>query len=523
MMQDTRTAQPDAGAGPAARLPGRILCRAPASGEPLGVVEMFAPEQVHAAMARARAAQASWAALAIEERCERVLVLRDALVDRADALVEILSKESGKPAQEALVHELMVTVDLAAYYAKRAPKILAPREIELHLFKHRKSYVHYAPLGVVAVIAPAGYSLVIPADSAITALLAGDAVLIKPSEYGTLAALKLKEVFDASGLPPDLLQVIPGDANTVLALLDARPDKVVFTGTQATGRKLAALCGERLIPCTLELGGKAALLVCEDADLERAARAIVFGGFANSGQLCLGVQRVYAHASVHDTLLERVVRLTRELRQGDPNAGDVEVGALASAAQLGAAEAVVRDALDKGAELCVGGTRAAGAGNFFAPTLLAKCGPDTALMREEVWGPVVGFARVSSDDEAIARANDSRFGLMSYVFTRDRLRGRSVADRLRAGTVMVNDVLTAYACPEAPFGGVKQSGYGRIHGDEGLREMCEVRHVNYNRVPTFRTEPVWFPYRRSTHRTMKRLMRAFMRSGSAVKKVIDLL
>ena len=169
------------------------------------------------------------------------------------------------------------------------------------------------------------------------------------------------------------------------------------------------------------------------------------------------------------------------------------------------------------------GARRPGDGNFFAPTVLAKCGPETLLMREEIWGPLVGFVRVGSDDEAIACANASRFGLMSYVFTRDRLRGRSLADRLRAGTVMVNDVLTAYACPEAPFGGVKQSGFGRIHGDEGLREMCEVRHVNYNRVPTFRTEPVWFPYRKATHRTMKRLMRAFMRSGSAVKKVIDLL
>lgn len=522
-MQETRTVQPEASGGSAARQPGRIVCRAPASGEALATIEMFSPEQVHAAMARARAAQSSWAALAIEERCERVLALRDALVDRAEAMVDVVSKEAGKPAQEALVHELMVTVDLAAYYAKRAPKILAPREIELHLFKHRKSYVHYAPLGVIALITPAPHALVIPAESAITALLAGDAVLIKPSEAGTLAALKLKEIFDASGMPPDLLQVVPGDAGTALALLDARPDKVLFTGSQATGRKVAALCGERLIPCALELGGKAALLVCEDADLERAARAVVFGSFVNSGQLCLGVQRVYAHAAVHDALLERVVRLTGELRQGDPGRGEVELGALVSPAQVGALEAAVRDALDKGAELCAGGARAAGDGPFFAPTVLSRCGPDTTLMREEVWGPVVGFARVSSDDEAIARANASRFGLMSYVFTRDRLRGRSVADRLRAGTVMVNDVLTAYACPEAPFGGVKQSGYGRIHGDEGLREMCEVRHVNYNRVPTFRTEPVWFPYRRSTHRTMKRLMRAFMRSGSAVKKVIDLL
>jgi succinate-semialdehyde dehydrogenase/glutarate-semialdehyde dehydrogenase len=521
-MQETPSAPHDVGARAQSAV-RKLVCSAPANGETLGTVDICGGEQVHAAMARARAAQASWAALAIEQRCERILALRDLLVDRADALVEIISRECGKPAQEALVHELMVTVDLAAFYAKRAPKILAPREIELHLFKHRKSYVHYAPLGVVAVVAPASYPLVIPADSAITALLAGNAVLLKPSEQCTLVALQFKQIFDASGIPADLLQVLPGDASTVLALLDARPDKVLFTGTPATGRKLAAHCGERLIPCTLELGGKAALLVCEDADLERAARAIVFGGFANSGQVCLGVQRVFAHAAIHDALLERVVRLTRELRQGDPASGAVDVGALGRPAQLAAVEGAVRDALDKGAELCAGGVHSQGKGNFFAPTVLARCSPDTLLMREEIWGPIVGFARVASDDEAVALANESRFGLIGYVFTRDRLRGRSMAERIRAGTVMVNDVFTAYACPEAPFGGVKQSGFGRIHGDEGLRELCEIRHVNYNRVPTFRTEPVWFPYRRSALRTMKRLMRAFMRSGSPMKKVIDLL
>jgi acyl-CoA reductase-like NAD-dependent aldehyde dehydrogenase len=264
----------------------RIVCEGAASGEVLGTVDVCGGEQVQAAMARAKVAQASWAKLALEERCERLLMLRDTLVDRADDLVEVISRECGKPRQEALVHEVMMAVDLAAFYAKRAPRILAPREIDLHLFKHRKSYVHYAPVGVVAIIGPANYPMAIPAEAAITALIAGNAVLMKPSERGTLVALKLKEVFDSSGLPPDLLQVIPGDAATVLAMLDAHPDKVVFTGSQAVGRKVAALCGERLIPCTMELGGKGALIVCEDAEIERSARAIVFAGFANGGQVC---------------------------------------------------------------------------------------------------------------------------------------------------------------------------------------------------------------------------------------------
>jgi acyl-CoA reductase-like NAD-dependent aldehyde dehydrogenase len=494
-----------------------------ASGDSLGTFQIAGPEEAHAAVSRARAAQASWQKLALEERCERVLRLRDVLVDRSEELVDVISRECGKPAQEALVHEVMAAVDIAAFYAKRAPKILAPREIELHLFKHRKSYVHYAPLGVIGIIAPANYPLIVAADAALTALIAGNAVVLKPSEYGTQVALKLKEIFDASGLSPDLLQVLSGGASTAEALIDARPDKLVFTGTERAGRKIAALCGERLIPCALTIGGKGPLIVCEDADLERAARAIVFAGFANGGQVCVGVSRVYAHAAIHDALLDRVVQLTQELRQGDPARTTVEVGALVGTQHLPIAEAAIADAREKGGQVCVGGARLDGPGHFLQPTVIAACTPAMQLMREEVLAPVVGFSRVVSDEEAIERANDSRFGLIGHVFTRDKLRGRSIADRIRAGTVMVNDVLTAFACPEAPFGGVKGSGYGRVHGDEGLREMCETRHVNYNRVPTFRTEPVWFPYRHSTHRTMQRLMRAFMRSGSPMKKVIDLL
>lgn len=499
----------------------RLNSVAAASGEVIASFQVSGPEQAHAALARARAAQAVWKKLALEERCERILRLRDLIVDRSDALVDVISRECGKPAQEALVHEVMPVVDLAAFYAKRAPKILAPREIELHLFKHRKSYVHYAPLGVVAIIGPANYPLVVMADSALTALIAGNAVVLKPSEYGTQVALKLKEVFDASGIAPDLLQVLPGGASSAQSLIDARPDRVVFTGTERVGRKVAAQCGEGLIPCALTIGGKGPLIVCEDAELERAARAIVFAAFANGGQVCVGVSRVYAHAAIHDALVERVVSLTRALRQGDPAIGTVEVGALAAPHHLPIAEAAIADAREKGAQVLVGAEPRAG--NFLAPTVIAGCTPAMQLMRDEVLAPVVGIARVASDEEAIERANDSRFGLIGHVFTRDKLRGRTIADRIRAGTVMVNDVLTAFACPEAPFGGVKGSGYGRVHGDEGLREMCEIRHVNYNRVPTFRTEPVWFPYRQSTQRTMQRLMRAFMRSGSPVKKVIDLL
>lgn len=501
----------------------RIVSYAPASGEVLGDAPILNAEEVQAAVARAREAQSVWANLPLEVRAQRVLGLRDAVVDRAEELVDLLSRECGKPRQEALLHEVMVVADLATYFCKRADQVLAPREIDLHLFRHRRSYVHYAPRGVIGIISPWNFPFTIPIGDAVTAMIAGNAVVLKPSEVTPLIALKFKEVFDDSGMPPDLFQVVTGDGATGGALIDARPDKVVFTGAVSTGRKVAAACGERLIPCTMELGGKAAAIVCEDADVERAARAITFGGFANSGQICISVERVYAHERVHDELLQRVEELVGKLRQGDPAQGEVDVGAIIFPKQIEVAEAHIKDAVEKGAQLRAGGRRVAGEGQFFEPTVLAGCTQDMTVMRDEIFGPIVPFMKVTDEDEAVRHANDSHLGLMGYVFTKDRQRGRQLAERVRAGTVMVNDVLSGYACPEAPFGGVKDSGFGRVHGDEGLRDMCEVRHVNYDRIPSMKREPVWFPYKERSHRQMMKVMRVLFRSGSPVRRIMNLL
>lgn len=500
---------------------GRVVSYAPATGERIGDAPILGAAEVAEAMRRARVAQVAWGLLPIEERCARVLRFRDALVDRAEEIIDLLSRECGKPRPEALTHEVMAAADLAGYYAKRAPRILAPREIELHLLKHRRSYVHYAPRGVIGVISPWNFPFVIPMGDTIAALIAGNAVLLKPSEVTPLIALLAKEIWDDAGQSRDLFQVLTGDGSTGAALIDARPDKVVFTGAVSTGRRVAAACGERLVECTMELGGKAAAVVCEDADLERTARAIVFGGFANSGQVCISVERVYAHQAIYGRLLERAVELTEQLRQGDPASLDVDVGAIIFPKQIEVAEALVEDALAKGAQLRTGGARPPGPGQFFPPTILAGCTQDMAVMREEIFGPVVPFMRVQDEEEAIRLTNDSHLGLAGYVFTRDRDRGRRIAERVRAGTVMINDVLTAYGAPEAPFGGVKDSGFGRVHGEEGLRAMCETRHVFSDRISVER-DPVWFPYGERSYRASLKGLRLLFRSGSAVKKILDL-
>jgi len=491
---------------------------APATGDLLGEVPVASREAVIATVARARKAQAAWAVLPIEERVARVTRLRDALVERADDLVEIVTRECGKPRHEALVHEVMTLVDLTTYYAENAARILAPRAIDLHLLKHRASAVHFVPRGVVGVISPWNFPLVIPMGSVVCALLAGNAVVVKPSEITPLVLLEAKKIFDSTGMPEDLFGVVAGYGDTGQALIDAGIQRMIFTGSVETGKRVAAACGARLIPCVMELGGKAPLIACADCDLDLTARAIVFGGFANAGQACISVERVYAHEAIHDALLARVRKLTAKLRQGDPSGDWVDVGAVTFPKQIEVAERLVGDALQKGATLVAGGHRKSG--QFFEPTIVADCTDEMAVMHEEIFGPIVPFQKVASDDEAVARANDSRLGLNAYVFTKDRAKGERLALRIEAGSVLVNDVLSNYGAVEAPFGGTKDSGFGRVHGDGELEEMCERRHVSLpSRIPLPGADMLWYPYTQKSFFWLKRGMTALLSGGGLARGV----
>jgi succinate-semialdehyde dehydrogenase/glutarate-semialdehyde dehydrogenase len=481
----------------------------PATGAILGQVAVSTADDVRAAVARARAAGRSWGALSVAARAKRVARFRDELLARADEVIAAIVAETGKPRPEALGMEVLLVVDLCDYFVKRAEAILAPRDVPLHLMKHRRSTLHHVPRGVVGIIAPWNLPFAIPVGEMLMAVLAGNGVVLKPSEVTPLIALKAKELFDACGLPRDLFQVIPGRAATGAALVEAGVDLVMFTGSVATGKKVAAACGERLIPCVLELGGKAPAVVCADADLERTANALVWGAFAHSGQLCASVERVYAHDTVYDELASRVAELTRGLRQGSPR-GEVEVGAMTWEPQVAIVEERVNSALAAGARLLAGGGRARdgarGKGRYFEPTVLGDCRPEMDVMRKEIFGPVLPMMRVGTEDDAVRLANDSHLGLLAYVFTRDRKKGERLATRIEAGTVMVNDVLNSYAIPETPWGGVKQSGIGRTHSDEGLRDLCHVRHVSVDRVAP-RRDLWWYPYSDRTLEWMKRGMR----------------
>ncbi len=483
---------------------GTITSINPATGQPIGEVPDMSEADVRAAVAAARLCQKDWARLPIETRCRRVARFAEVLMSRAEEVIDLLVREAGKTRMEALGMEIVLVADLVRYFAKHAPEMLAPEPVPLHLMKHRASYLHFVPRGVVGVIAPWNFPFSIPIGETMMSIIAGNAVVLKPSEVTPLIALEAKELYLAADLPPELFQVVTGRGGAGAALIDAGINYCVFTGSVATGKKVAAACGERLIPCTLELGGKAPALVCGDADIDRTAQAITWGGFANSGQVCASVERVYAVASIHDSLVDKIAKQARELRQGDAStAQDVDVGAMAWDRQVDNVEKLVDAAVAAGATVVAGGKRRPGPGMFFEPTVLTNCTQDMDVMRKEIFGPVIPIMKVQNEEEAVRLANDSQLGLLAYVFTRDRERGKRLAERIEAGTVMINDVLNTYACPETPWGGVKQSGIGRTHSMIGLRDLCDTRHVNHDRVALGR-EVWWYPYKEGTFRALLR-------------------
>lgn len=472
-----------------------LIVDSPAREEPIGEVRVFSPEEVKAAVERARDAQRAWGARSVRDRAAVLKRVRARLLERMDEVAACVMRENGKARTEAVMHEIGPLALQITWLAKRAPKLLEPKTPRGLAPMPRGTKLRHRPRGVVGVISPWNFPFLIPFSATVEALLAGNAVVIKPSELTPLVAELGKRIFTEGGVPSELIQVVTGDASTGAALLEAGVDMVSFTGSVNGGRKVAARCGELLIPCTLELGGKAPLLILPEADLERAANAVVFGGFANGGQVCVGVERVYVHERQYDELLRRVVEKTRALRQGDPEHEEVDVGAMTMPAQLEHVHALVEDAKTRGARILTGGERAPRKGRFYEPTILADVTHEMRVAREEIFGPLVPIMRYSDVEEAVRLCNDSHLGLNAYVFGTDRKQAHAVAERIEAGQVVINDVFLNYVMPELPFGGVKASGIGRAHGDEGLLSMCHP-HVIVDDRKAFApsSDPWWFPY-----------------------------
>src|SRR5277367_1328537 len=485
-----------------------VAVRNPATGELVGSVAVQSAEAVAAVVDELRTHQPSWEALGPDARAAWLRNLRNWLLDNESRLVDVLTAETGKPRVEA-AFEVMVTCDVINYYADRARKFLAEKKFRPHgpLTATKKLTRVYRPYPVVGVITPWNFPLLIPGVDAVAALLAGAAVVVKPSEVTPLSACDLARGWEKIGAPP-VFGCVTGLGAAGAAVVDS-VDMVQFTGSTRTGRVIAARAGERLIPCGVELGGKDPAIVLADADLSRAANGIAWGALFNSGQACISVERVYVEAPVYDRFVALLTERVRSIRQGVDNGSySADVGTLVTKQQVEIVRNHVQDAVANGATIATGGTAT---GRFFEPTILLDVDHSMTCMRDETFGPTVPVMKVADEEEAIRFANDSQYGLSATVWTKDIDRGRDIAHRLEVGAVNINDAYSNLFCFPLPQGGWKSSGLGaRLGGAQGIRKYCRQQAITTPRVPRLENQLLWYPYSRRRGRIVAALLRLFV-------------
>jgi acyl-CoA reductase-like NAD-dependent aldehyde dehydrogenase len=490
---------------------GTIEVRNPATLEKIAEVPSASSLDVSAAVLRARQAQKEWQTTSFAHRARILYRLRDGLLDEQERLADILTNETGGPRAEVYGNELFYLCDVIGYWARRAPRYLKAQRITPHLLKGKKVLSTYAPIGVVGIISPWNFPLILSLGEALPALMAGNAVVLKPSELTPLSVLFGAELAANAGIPENILQVVVGGGAAGEALIDCA-DMISFIGSAETGKRVMRRAAERLIPVSLELGGKDPMIVLKDADIERAAGACVWGALMNAGQACTSIERVYVEAPVYSQFVDNVVAKVRALRQG-ASENEVELGSMTSETQLKKIEAQITEALAKGAKLLSGGRRNPSfRGLYFEPTVLVDVDHRMTVMTDETFGPIIPIMKVKDADEALQLANDSRYGLGGSVFTRDKAFGRRFAQRMHTGSVCVNDSLVNFIIPDAPMGGTKDSGFGYRHGAEGIRKFCRQKTIVIDRFGLKKEFP-WFPSSHKKTQQMRLWLTLLCRSG----------
>lgn len=458
---------------------GFLISTNPATGAEVGRYPVADQAAVDAAVARARPAALWWAGLGFDGRRQRLLRWRSALAARMEELAGLINAEGGKPYAEGIV-EITVAVDHLNFAAKRARKVLGLRRVRssLPVIEH-SAFLEYQPYGVIGVIGPWNYPIHTPLGSISYALAAGNAVVFKPSEYTPAVGQWYVDLFGEIVPEQPVLQIVHGTGETGAALTASAVDKIAFTGSTATGKKIMAACATTLKPVLLECGGKDPMIVAEDADVDAAADAATWGALTNAGQTCVSIERVYAADAVYEEFLAKVVRRAEKLTVGA--APESDLGPITMPSQIEVIRRHIDDALARGGRAVLGGPEAVQP-PYVYPTILVDVPEDSAAVQEETFGPTLVVNRVKDDDEAVARANDTRYGLGSAVFSRHR--GMALARRIRSGMTSVNSPLTFAGMPSLPFGGVGDSGIGRIHGDDGLREFGRAKAITKRRGPS---------------------------------------
>ena len=474
----------------------RLESFSPTTGERLGSVPKVAPEQVQQVVDEVAQVQPIWAQLRLQDRARYLRRAAQAILDDIDGIRDLISREQGKPRTEAYVMEILPTVDALNWIADAGPEILADEPIPnpQPFLKAKRSSFAYEPLGVVGVISPWNYPWSIPLGEVATALMAGNGVVLKPASLTCLIGERIREVFDRAGLPEGLVRTVHGGGAVGQALVESSVAKVFFTGSVEVGRGVGETCARLMKGSVLELGGKDPMIVLPDANLPNAVGGALWGGYANAGQTCSGIERVYVMREVADRFIADVVAGARRLTVGDPLDWRTQVGPMISREQHDTVRELVDDAVAAGARLeCGGPTEVQGLeGAFYAPTVLTGVTHEMRIMREEIFGPVLPIAAVDSESEAIALANDCDFGLGASVWTRDRPKGERIAREIESGMVWLNDHMYTHGACQCSWGGVKDSGLGRVHSKFGLYECVNIKLVAWE--PSVVRNFWWHPY-----------------------------
>jgi acyl-CoA reductase-like NAD-dependent aldehyde dehydrogenase len=498
----------------APRATQKIDVENPATGQIVASVAVVGPEQIPELVARARAAQPGWEALGFEGRAQLFRRCQKWVIDNSDRVIETIVSETGKAWEEAQLAEVSYAAGAFGFWAKHASEYLADERVRTAspLVKGRKLIVRHVPRGVVGVIGPWNYPLTNSFGDCIPALAAGNAVILKPSEVTPLTALLMGECLRECGVPENVYQVAPSFGETGGALVDA-VDFLMFTGSTATGKKVMERAAKTLTPLALELGGKDPMLVCADADLERAANAAVHYSMQNAGQTCISTERVYVEAPVYDQFVSLVTDKVGHLRTGAPHGpGSVDLGAVINPPQSDIVEAHVRDAVEKGARVVSGGKRSDSDGHFFEPTVLVDVDHSMTCMREETFGPTLPIMKVADVEEGVRLSNDTPYGLQASVWTKDVTKGEKLARRIEAGAVTVNDAQINYIALELPMGGWKSSGVGTRHGADGIRKYTKSQAIVVTRFAPKRDLHM-LPYSAKRTKLISRMLRLLYGRG----------
>lgn len=509
--------------------PDTIECFNPATGEKLGEVPALKADEVCAVVERAKVAQRVWRHSSFKQRRAVLQHILEHVIAHDDELCEYVVKDSGKTFENALLGEILPVCNKIRWLMKNGEKHLKPEKVGSGLLMHKKARIEYVPLGVVACIVPWNYPLQNILSSLVAPLFAGNAVVIKASEAVAWSTARFQQITDEAlrreGFSPDTVQIINGYGDTGAALVRAQVQKILFIGSVNNGRRIIEGSAEHLTPVVMELGGKDPMIICADADIQKAVHSALGGIFVNLGQNCIAAERLIVLESVYERFMTELVARASQLRQGVPQrGGQVDVGAVTTAQQIKVIDTLVQDALQKGAKAVVGGAlRENAGGNFYPPTILTDLTADMRITQEEIFGPVMLVFKVRSETDAIALANSTEFGLHSTVITPDRARGRRLASQLEAGATCINDFGLCYLNQDLPFGGVKYSGFGVMNGRDGLRAYTTPKAVLEDRS-SFSPPPALYPIGPQDYAKARASVRLLFGSGTTrLKGLLTLL